>query len=135
MLRHLGIATPQALALIENRFGPLRRQAYLVTEYCSGKNLLEHLDCNREPKAAEAVAISHLFNCLFQERITHGDLKANNLLWFANEVYVIDLDAMKRHTSSTQFSHAWNRDRSRFLRNWPESSLLHRWLDAAIPHA
>ena len=135
MLRHLGIATPQPLALIENRFGPLRRQAYLMTEYCPGSNLLQHLNCNGEPKAAEAAAINRLFNRLFQEKITHGDLKANNLLWFANELYVIDLDAMKRHTSSTQFSRAWNRDRSRFLRNWPEASVLHRWLDAAIPHA
>ena len=44
-------------------------------------------------------------------------------------IFVIDLDGMRWHASSVGWQRAWRRDRARFLANWPETSVLYRWLD------
>lgn len=129
----LGIATPKPLALVEERWGPLRGRAWLVTEFAAGPNLLAHLAPDVEPPPAEAVALRTLFETLHRERISHGDMKATNLLWEGDRVALIDLDAMRQHTTNAGFRRAWRRDRERFLRNWLRGSRLHDWLDAAIP--
>lgn len=80
-----------------------------------------------------AQALLSLFETLCRLRISHGDLKATNLLWHEGRVWLIDLDAMKQHRSDTAFARVWRRDRARFLRNWAASSLLCRWLDTNLP--
>ncbi len=132
-LRLFGISTPAPLALIEERWGPLRGRAWLVTAYCAGRDLLTHLDPERPPPPAEAAALQTLFATLHRERISHGDLKATNLLWDDGEVQVIDLDAMSQHRSAARYARAWQRDRKRLLRNWPAASALHQWLDQHLP--
>ena len=134
-LRFLGMATPAPLALIEERFGPLRRRAWLISDYCPGPNLLHHLAAEREPPTAEAQAITILFEALHRQRISHGDLKATNLLWDAGRVLLIDLDAVVQHRSQRSYARAWRRDRARLLRNWPADSPLQRWLDRSLPAA
>ena len=37
--------------------------------------------------------------------------------------------------AATAFARAWRSDRARLLRNWPASSVLHQWLDKALPPA
>jgi len=134
-LAFYGIATPRPLAVLEERLGPLRGRAFLVTEYSPGGNLLDLLDAGRVPEPAMASAILALFGELHALRITHGDLKASNLLWHADRVVLIDLDAMCQHVSSAGFARAWRRDRARFLRNWPAQSALYNWLDDSLPAA
>lgn len=132
-LQFLGVATPQPLAMIEQRIGPLRQRAWLVTAHCPGPSLLEHLDATQPPPAAEAAAIQALFKILLRERISHGDLKATNLLWHDGHVVVIDLDAMRQHRLRQSHQRAWQRDRRRLLRNWPQDSALYQWLEANLP--
>ena len=134
-LQFYGIATPKPLAMMEERLGPLRGRAFLLTEYCPGENLLTVLDADRVPEGPLAEAICRLFAQLHAQKITHGDLKANNLLWHGDEVQVIDLDAMQQHRSATSYASAWRRDRARFLRNWPAGSALHDWLNGQLPAA
>ena len=135
LLRHLGIATPEPLAVVEERFGPLRRRAFLVTQHCPGRALLEHLEASREPAADEAAALLEFFRALHGMRIEHGDFKATNLLWHAGRVWVIDLDALQMPASTKTYARAWRRDRRRFLVNWPEGSPLRHWLEANLPAA
>jgi len=134
-LRFLGIATPRPLALIEHRLGPLRGRAWLVTEYCEGQNLQERLAAHAESGAPARVkeAVRMLFARLAAERLSHGDLKATNFLCCGDELVVLDLDAMRRHDSEAAWRKAWQKDRVRFLRNWPEGSVLQREIDAALP--
>lgn len=134
-LAFLDIATPAPLALVEERLGPLRRRAWLITEYCPGPNLRHHLAQGAPPPTAEARAILTFFEALRRERISHGDLKATNLLWHDQRIVAIDLDAMTAHRSQASFERAWRRDRARLLRNWPSDCALHRWLDAHLPAA
>jgi tRNA A-37 threonylcarbamoyl transferase component Bud32 len=128
-----GIATPQPLAMIEERFGPLRGRAFLVTAHCAGQSLLHSLDPNNEPDPVQGMAIRRLFKALCALRITHGDLKASNLLWQDDEIFLIDLDAMVQHRAQSTFAATWRRDRARFVRNWPATSALARWLEQELP--
>ena len=128
-----GIATPTPLALVEERKGPLRGRAWLITEYCGGADLLGHLDPSVPPPPVIAAALRTLFATLHRVRISHGDLKATNLLWDGREIKLIDLDAMCQHRSAAGHARAWRRDRLRLLRNWPAGSELHRWLDGVLP--
>jgi tRNA A-37 threonylcarbamoyl transferase component Bud32 len=145
-LRFLGIPTPAPLALIEERrpfsLGLLRGRAWLITEYVPGQNLAERLSASTlststfsasAPPPAEAEALLALARALHAHRISHGDLKASNLLWDGVEVVVIDLDAMTRHASAASHARAWRRDRARLLANWPADSAIHQWLDRNLP--
>ena len=131
----LGIATPQPLALVEERWGPLRRRAFLVNAYCPGRSLLEVLSAGHEPEPALATALLTLFASLRSARISHGDLKATNLLWDGARLWLIDLDAVCQHCTEVGYRRAWRRDRARFLRNWPADSVLRRWLEQRLPSA
>ena len=66
-----------------------------------------------------------------QYKISHGDMKASNLLWVDSELFFIDLDAARQHHSEASWRRANIRDRKRFLKNWrgiPELELLFAWL-------
>ncbi|MDR2188007.1 MAG: hypothetical protein LBE62_08145 [Azonexus sp.] len=132
-LEYYGIATPRPLALIEERCGPLRRRAFLITEHCPGPNLLTALDPGAAPPPAIQHALRHLFATLCRFHTTHGDLKATNLLWHDGKILLIDLDALTTHCSPSTFTRAWQRDRARLMRNWPLESALARWLREALP--
>jgi tRNA A-37 threonylcarbamoyl transferase component Bud32 len=134
-LRFAGVATPQPLAMTEERWGPLRRRAWLLTDYCSGAYLSQLLCASEAPPAAIGQAIINTFNALHEAQITHGDLKATNLLWDGKELLLIDLDATMAHGSRSDFKRSWKRDRTRLLRNWPEDSALAGWLDRNLPKA
>ena len=121
--------------MIESRFGPLRRQAWLITEHCPGDNLLMHLGERGDslPDAETCDALLKVFKQLVSARVSHGDCKATNLLWLHGEVVLIDLDAMQQHRNGNAWRQAWSRDRARFIRNWPVESPLAMWLEAHLP--
>jgi tRNA A-37 threonylcarbamoyl transferase component Bud32 len=134
-LTQLGIATPLPLALIEERhFGLMRGRAWLVTAWQPGQNLAEwlapHIDTGPPD---EADALLRLCQTLCAQRISHGDLKASNLLQDEGRIVLIDLDAMTQHRDPRAHARAWQRDRARLLANWAADSPLHRWLDARLP--
>ncbi len=129
----LGIPTPPPCAVIEERRGPLRGRAWLFTEHCAGLSLDKHLDPAAEPPEREAEALRRLFRTLTRARISHGDLKASNLIWSNGELYLIDLDAMRQHHSAAAHRRAWARDRNRLMRNWPQGSPLRCWFDSNLP--
>jgi len=132
-LRFLGIPTPRPLALIERRLGPLRGRAWLVSEHCPGPNLQERLAGEEHLPAEIGAAVRRLFAQLAEARLAHGDLKATNLIWNGHELCVLDLDAMRRHDSAAAWRRAWQKDRARFLANWPQGSALRREIEAALP--
>lgn len=128
-----GIATPQPLAMIEERLGPFRGRAFLVTAHCAGRSLLDSLEPDSQPDPVLGMAIKRLFASLCALHITHGDLKASNLLWQDGEIFLIDLDAMVQHRTLSTFATSWRRDRARFVRNWPANSNLAQWLERELP--
>jgi tRNA A-37 threonylcarbamoyl transferase component Bud32 len=135
-LQYLGIDTPRPLAMIEQRLGPLRGRAWIVIEYCAGEGLAAHFATFVEtgPPASELQAVQTLFGKLADAQVSHGDLKATNLLWCENRLYLIDLDAAHQYEGAGgTYARAWKKDRARFLQNWPEGSTLRRKLESVLP--
>jgi tRNA A-37 threonylcarbamoyl transferase component Bud32 len=114
-----GLLTPQPVALIEERCGPLRGRAWFVAEYQSGEDLLtlhrRHAPADQPWLDAE---VTDLFNGLARARLSHGDMKATNLLVTDKGLVVIDLDAMQMHSSQAACAQRLAQDRERFVRNW-----------------
>lgn len=131
-LRFLGIATPRPLALIERRWGPLRGCAWLITEYCSGPSLSEHWAGRASPEPHDLHAVGALFRKLAAARISHGDLKATNILWHEGCPVLIDLDATQQHTQASRYQRAWEKDCARLLRNWTAADDLRRALEREL---
>ena len=53
-----------------------------------------------------------------EAKVTHGDMKATNLMWVNERLFFIDLDGAKKHVSQQSWQHAHKKDVKRFLKNW-----------------
>ncbi len=121
MLLFLGIPTPRPVALVEERYGPLRSRAFLLTEAVSGPHALQYFsgDLDTLPDAGPfARQLADILEGLYAASISHGDLKATNLLVPDSGPTLIDLDAMRQHRSRGSFRKAFNKDLDRFMKNW-----------------
>jgi len=129
MLALLGVATPQPLALLERRFGPLRRSAYLISAYSPGVPLQDWLRQQGETVVPDWLdrALLDIFAALAASHISHGDLKASNFLVEDTDrrVQLIDLDAMRLHRCAWRFRKTQRRDLARFLDNWNGAQRRH----------
>ncbi len=127
-----GIATPQAIAVIEKRFGPLRLGAYYVCEHIAAPDAAEYFQnvtSAKNTKDTTAQNFITLFEILHRAGIYHGDCKATNFLINNQQPWVIDLDAMREFRSRQNFLRHYRIDRERFLRNWQEQLELQEWFD------
>ncbi|WP_372778316.1 lipopolysaccharide kinase InaA family protein [Litorivivens sp.] len=117
LLQMAGIRTPAPLVLLEQRRGPLRGVAYLVSEDVGGEEMLD-VFTRREPTEAELTEVAETFRVMQELQLCHGDLKATNFLVAGKGVQLIDLDVLHAVASSAAFKRCQQKDRERFLRNW-----------------
>lgn len=140
-LAEAGIATPTPLLMLEQRWGPLRRQAWFVTERVAGPDALQALEAESvdAPVWQQALArFETLFKRMQQNRLVHGDMKATNfvlqpevlqpevlqpeLLQPGKEgsflLQVLDLDAARLEAKPRRFQKYFARDLRRFYANW-----------------
>jgi tRNA A-37 threonylcarbamoyl transferase component Bud32 len=119
-----GIPTARPVALLEQRFGPLRGRAWYVSEYlgdeditqlCRGQKLAG--DAGVQATAQQVVA---LLAWLAECRISHGDMKGTNFILAQQGPAIIDLDAMREHACGWLFRRLQQRDLQRFMRNWDD---------------
>lgn len=133
LLELLGISTPQVLGFIEQRFGVLRRKAFLITEFSQNADELSSTFVKREPERAELKQLRTLFQLLGQFRLSHGDMKASNLLLTSDKkIELIDLDAMQECQTRYLFLRAQKRDKKRFLQNWSQDSEIRKVLENCL---
>lgn len=138
LLQSFGIATPAPLALVERRWGPLRREAWLLTEFAEGANLREVLAdsaLSEAQKQEVAAQVARLLYRLRLLRIEHGDMKANNIKWVDGAPMLLDLDAMKLHGCDAWFVRRHARDLRRFLKNWHNAPDILRIVKSALVQA
>jgi len=113
------INTPKPVAVKKIRFGPLRNRSFFIYEYIKGKNARQFfLDTKADEAETVAESIINLFYKLKSLKISHGDMKATNIIIHDNKPFFIDLDSMKWHKRELMFSHAWKKDMKRFMKNW-----------------
>ncbi|BAO43059.1 lipopolysaccharide kinase InaA family protein [Thiolapillus brandeum] len=117
-LRAYHIATPRPLAMIEERWGPLRRRAWLITEVARGTGADRYIpDCPEDGNLQRLAATVMAFG---ENGLVHGDMKATNFIMSEDSVQVIDLDSMRRPVTAPARRARIFRDRRRFLQNWKE---------------
>lgn len=138
LLRSYGIATAPPLALIERRWGPLRRQSYFLSEYVAGPDIGEVLaDANIPPERKLAIArqVADLLRKLRLLGIEHGDMKASNLKLVDGKPLLLDLDAMRQHRFAWWCRQRHARDLRRFLKNWHNAPDILRMMESALTTA
>ena len=123
ILEMLGVATPRPLLMMERRVGPLRREAYFLSEFVAGEDVLRYLA--KEPIDSAAwervvAQFSQLFQVMCDYHIVHGDMKATNFISTAEALMVLDLDAMRKVSNKERFKNAFGKDLQRFIANWQD---------------
>jgi tRNA A-37 threonylcarbamoyl transferase component Bud32 len=116
-----GILTARPVALLEERFGPLRGRAWYISEFVAGDtaaSLCKQTAADRQGLVNAVQQITGLLAQLALSRLGHGDMKATNFILSQQGAVVIDLDAMQKHAAPESFRRAQRRDLSRFMRNW-----------------
>lgn len=122
-LMKFAIATPAPIALVENRFGPVRRGAWFFMQHIDGVNAYDTFRDTDKTQQQLIDAVSQfvrLFEKMLQAKLSHGDMKVTNFIFSDNELFVIDLDSMQQHHNDTIFHQAFRQDMARFMRNWSD---------------
>lgn len=130
-----GIVTPSPLALVERRWGPLRREAWFLAQYVEAPNVgvfFADAQHGQTQKAEVAERIARMFHKLYLLGLAHGDLKANNILVAQEQPVLIDLDAMHQYRCRRLFRRHHLRDLRRFMRNWQQDSSAQKIFAAAF---
>lgn len=117
-LQMIGLATVAPLAFVEKRFGPVRMQAYFITEYVPSVELIDDLQ-ERIVSDTELRQLTLMFRLMSAEQLSHGDLKAKNILISDDtRLLLIDLDVMRHHSRRSVWANYFEKDMQRFLKNW-----------------
>ncbi len=125
----LNVAAP--VLMFEHRFGPLRLDAYFVNKFLAGQELLTLFpDMDTIEQALVVEEVRTAFAKMRTAKLSHGDMKASNLIWSNQKLFFIDLDAAQQHRSSLTWTKAHQKDRKRFLKNWAGNQDLRRLFDA-----
>ena len=122
VMARLGIPVVRPLALLEESSLGIPARAILIMPYQVGDFLSE---AHAPGIAGVATALHEVFALMRRHRITHGDLKATNIIIDETGApHFIDLDATLIHTSEQAFARARAKDEARFRRNWEDGSPL-----------
>ncbi len=136
LLAKYGIETMLPIAMIENRFGPLRGKSYLILPYSEGINGFRYLEDNSlsEMELQKTIAnIAKLHKRMTEHLITHGDFQPGNLLISNNYPTLIDLDRVKKHkTKNKAYWKAYNKDISVMCSHPRENAKTRKMLQLAL---
>jgi len=133
LLQFYGIDTAAPLALVERRWGWLRRESYFIASHVKGVPVVEALTgAPRQQRGQIANQLAQLLYKLYLLRIEHGDMKASNLLLQGGKPVLLDLDAMRQHGCGWRFRRRHARDLRRLLKNWENAPDTQQLLITAL---
>jgi hypothetical protein len=100
-----GIATPRPVACIENRWGLLRLDSFLMYPYVEGRTLRSCIaeDAKRSPTVRDRLwqQIHELWQTLQELRVSLGDTNLGNFIVSpAGQIWLIDLDKSRFHRAA-----------------------------------
>jgi hypothetical protein len=101
-LADAGIATPRPVACVENRWGPLRRDSFLMYPYVEGRTLrsLFSVEAKQSSSVHERLwqQLNELWQRLVELRVSLGDTNLGNFIVCpAGRLWLIDLDKSRFH--------------------------------------
>ncbi|MFO7883899.1 MAG: lipopolysaccharide kinase InaA family protein [Desulfobacteraceae bacterium] len=119
LLLEYGIRTPRPIAMKEIRWGPFRNRAYLICEYIEGMSAEDYFKgVLSKDKKETSQNILHLFDRLADLRVSHGDMKASNIMIHDGRALLIDFDSMAVQKNKIRFVRARRKDIKQFKKNW-----------------
>ena len=115
----IGVLTPRPIAMVQKKSTLFKREAYYISEVVPA----EFASCDELITKGLSFSVgeklfSQVFTDLRRACMSHGDLKATNFFVSGDQVMVIDLDAVTRHSSPSTTNSALLKDQERFARNW-----------------
>ncbi|MCI0333762.1 MAG: lipopolysaccharide kinase InaA family protein [Planctomycetes bacterium] len=121
-LADAGISTPRPTACIENRWGMLRRDSFLIYPYVEGRTLRSYF--SREAKESRTTAeclwrqLRELWQQLEQQKASLADTNTGNFIVSpAGVLWVIDLDKARFHRMPTAAARYQERGWRQLLRS------------------
>ncbi|MFT5261095.1 MAG: tRNA A-37 threonylcarbamoyl transferase component Bud32 [Gammaproteobacteria bacterium] len=129
--RYLGaeISTPEPIAFIQERYLFCKLRSWYVCRHQTGDLLSDHLTDSTVLPAELNITLTTLFNRLAALSLSHGDMKATNLIVDEfNAVHLIDLDAARAHRGKKSWLKAITKDWNRLLKNWHHGSAVYQSL-------
>ncbi|HEY3326764.1 MAG TPA: lipopolysaccharide kinase InaA family protein [Novimethylophilus sp.] len=124
-LRIAGIATAAPVALLEQRWGFIRRRAWFLAEYVAGPDVGAWMaEVAPQQRQQVAMNVAQLLHKMQRLRFAHGDLKAANIKIVDMQPVLIDLDSLKEYRWDWLFRRRHARDLRRLLRNWEHDAAL-----------
>ncbi len=112
-----GIATPEPIAFVEERWGPFRFRGYYVCVFDDAPSAAQKY-LSQQPTERELANFRELFTAMRLARLYHGDCKSSNFLIGEDHIALIDLDSITECRSKKMTNRLLKRSRRRFLKNW-----------------
>ena len=120
-----GLCVARPYMMHEQRLAMFNLDAFFATQKLAGQELLAALPkLERAEQDQVVTAIRDMFERFEAFSLSHGDMKATNLLWDGNRLALIDLDAAHQHARKLSWRKANRKDRRRFLKNWQDQPQL-----------
>src|SRR3954466_5258320 len=121
-LANAGIATPRPVACVENRWGVVRLDSYLVYPYVEGRTLRTYFAGEAKQSACVRDSLwqqlNALWECLTELRVSLGDTNLGNfILCPAGRLWLIDLDKSRFHRRSDTAARGQERAWKQLLRS------------------
>ena len=129
-----GLNVAEPLAVVENSIGLFKGRSWYITRFVQSDMLIDYLDAENWKLNLKKIeqALYALFEVLLKQNLSHGDMKATNLLVSNNNLVVIDLDAAKHHHFMFFHRHAIRKDKARFLKNWNSLPELREYFEQKL---
>lgn len=119
-MAELGIPVACPLAILEWFSMGIPTHSSLLMHKIDGPSLTDFIKtANPDATAHIVTQLSNVFSLMKRHRITHGDLKSDNILIDKNlQPHFIDLDASIKHRHSRSYEKHQQKDQIRFMKNW-----------------
>lgn len=132
----LGIPTAAPMMIHEQKgaIGITIKQSFLACHLAPGTPLCDITDEDVLQKVASQLDMT--FTTMASYHISHGDLKANNII-VSNDgkIRFIDLDGVTIMSPKKKWIELHKRDQKRFLKNWSSDSAAYQIFKDIIPPA
>lgn len=126
-LRSLGIPTFKPLLFIEEWKGLIKRKCFFVATYVQGVSLDVYLNSpslSLEEAQKTLQSLARSLKVMYQHKVTHGDLRARNIIIAAGTPFFIDLDNLRKHKLSARFAYFKQRDFNKLYRCFQDNPVI-----------
>lgn len=132
-LQSINIQSLEPIAMLEERFGVLKKRSYFICRYIDAVDALHFFTHRFEPvQPWQTVAenICKMIETLAKHRVSHRDLNLSNILIKDEQPILIDLDAMQSYRFDFLAKRAAAKEKARFMENWDETPSINSQIES-----